>query len=169
MRYLIGFLAVILALTGLVLGVSAWEAKIETRGYNRAMAEVERKATVENMVQRKIEQARITKQQEALNESRKREELARVDADRARAARGKLQADLDAIRNRPASSNPEVAAERETTRTLGDLFGLCSQRYTVLGLSADQAREAGKLCERYYDANVETPITDAVNKLKGPP
>jgi len=160
------WLAAIALLVALVLGLIKLEGNIEQRGYDRAVAVYEKKAVDDSEVQRQIEAERTAKQQEAQNESRKREELARADATRARGDAKRLRDNLDAVLNRPTSSDPAVIAERQTSNTLGNLFGQCVQRYTVLGLGADESREAGKLCEQLYDANVGS-IRSKLNKMKG--
>jgi hypothetical protein len=99
-----------------------------------------------------------------LVEANKRAETYRIAAARATAANAGLQSDLASARSRIADPAATVASLREAATDATDLFGRCSGRYTMLGQSAQQAREAGELCARLYNAN--TPITDAVKALK---
>ena len=83
------------------------------------------------------------------------EDVAKAKSDLATSNRNLagLRATLANLNSRPASADPAVTAERETTATVGNLFSLCSERYTMLGSSADEARNRGKLCEGIADAN----------------
>lgn len=62
-----------------------------------------------------------------------------------------LQAELS---NR--SGDTAIAACRQTTRTLGELFGSCAAEYRSLGQAAAEDRAAGVLCERSYDTLIRT-------------
>lgn len=161
---LYGALGILAALVALVFGINVWEKHIEERGYNKAAAIYAEAALKDEQKYRAEEASRAEKREAAIEKSNKETSVALADAARAKSAARSLQSTLDAINNRPPSSDPAVTEERKTTRTLGELFGVCSARYGLLGEAADAVRNAGKLCEQLYDSNV-TPIQDAVRAL----
>ena len=167
MNYLYATIAAIGLLVALVFGVNAWEKRIEARGYDKAAKVYAEAALKDEEKYRAEEQVRAEKREAAIAKSAEAEKIALADANRAKSAARSLQSALDALSKRPPSDNPAVTAERETTRTLGELFGVCSARYGMLGEAADAARSAGKLCEQLYDSN--TPITDKVKALGASP
>lgn len=155
-------------LLALVVGVGKWEKSIEQRGYDRAAKVYAEAALRDEQKQRAEEGRRETEQTAALAEANQRAATARADAAAATAAHSKLQRAIDAAKLRAASPDSTVAERSETAATLGNLFSVCSARYTVLGVGADQARTAGQLCERFYDSL--TPISDKLKAMtKGPP
>lgn len=100
------------------------------------------------------ETRRFQLQREAFDAQVKETEDARASARRSDAAlaglRNKL-ADI-AARHSPASSDPAVADAGKAVEVLADLYGRSVEEYRSLGIRAEQARIAGTLCERSYDA-----------------
>ena len=153
MNYLLGIVAVIAALAGLIFGVNRWETAIEQRGYERAQAEYSAAAVEAEKVQRAEEQRRNQAQQEANDEHQKQLASARADAAAAGDAAVSLQKRLAAITaNHATGLNSGAASYGATVAALGNVFGNCAERYSAMGEEADAARNAGLLCERYYDA-----------------
>lgn len=167
--YLAIGLAILLAITGIVVGVDRWETRIEQRGYDRANSEHAAASLIENAKQREIEAERARLKQEAIDEAKRNEELALAAADRERVARERVQIAFDNYkRGRAPSNDPAVTAERAATDTVGDVFGECRERYAAMGSEAQRARTAGQLCERLYDSNVTT-IRSKLETMKGKP
>ena len=133
---LLGFrwLAYLGAFSALVFGLWRVVTGIETRGYNRAVAEY----TV-TMLKAVAEADKInqTKLNEAINASKKRETALASDASNARAVVTGLRQQLAATRD-SLSGLTRPAVERYATEA-GIVFGECAARYSEL------AEEAGRL------------------------
>lgn len=54
------------------------------------------------------------------------------------------------------SGDTAIAACRQTSQTLGELFSACAAEYRSLGQAAGEDRAAGVLCERSYDTLIKT-------------
>jgi hypothetical protein len=54
------------------------------------------------------------------------------------------------------SGDTAIAACRQTSQTLGELFSACAAEYRSLGQAAGEDRAAGVLCERSYDTLIRT-------------
>jgi chromosome segregation ATPase len=54
------------------------------------------------------------------------------------------------------SGDTAIAACRQTSQTLGELFSACAAEYRSLGQAAGEDRAAGTLCERSYDTLIKT-------------
>lgn len=84
---------------------------------------------------------------------------AHADADRARAADGRLRqqraAYLGAAGGGPAHPGATAAhgtPDHEPARVLAELFAAADERAGTLALEADQARARGHACQRQYDS-----------------
>lgn len=87
---------------------------------------------------------------------------AHADADRARAAGGRLRQQLAAYLGaagsgpaHPGATAGNGAPDRDAARVLAELLGAADDRAGTLALEADQARARGHACERQYDAALE--------------
>ena len=86
---------------------------------------------------------------------------ARGDADRARAAGGRLRQQLAAYTGAaggpadPAAPAGPGTPEREAARVLAELLGAADELAGTLAVEADNARTRGSACERQYDAALE--------------
>ncbi|RZJ08025.1 MAG: DUF2514 family protein [Rubrivivax sp.] len=130
----------------------------------RGQVTAERTARAEDAAERRKEQVLAKR----LQENRDAEIIARrqVEADsrRAAVADSSLRGELArlASRARAAGQDSAVAGEREAALSavpvLTELLGRCSERRTELARYADDARVAGQVCQRAYDAL--TPLTE---------
>lgn len=143
--------------------VAVWQWREATAADGRARiangaARAAQQAQRDEAKARGVERARADKLQEALNEAHTKRLAAEADARRAAVADVGLRGELArlAARARAAAQDPAAAAEREAALAavpvLTELLGRCSERRTELARYADDARLAGRLCERAYDA-----------------
>lgn len=166
MRYLIAAAVLIGALTLLIMGLSKWEAAIEKRGYNKAVAEYNEKAVIAEKAQRAEEVRRNAEQRKALDEHTKQVDAARLDADAAKRTVTSLRNTLAKLRSqRPASTDTATAAASVAADSVGELFSVCTERYSGMAIHADQARNAGLLCQKLYSANIPT-VRDQVEVMR---
>lgn len=120
-----------------------------------AQAEAQRNA-------REEEERRRREHDEIANEAAERIRQAQADAARAAAAAGKLRAHVAALAAScgAAPHTPAAAGSAPATGTgllLADLFGRIDDRAGQLAQYADAAREAGRACERAYEALRRVP------------
>lgn len=109
---------------------------------------------------RKDDAAVIAAQRKELDHATTQYRTLQRDVDRLRTATGSLREQLAKIRDAAsaAASAADPAATfagktaAETVSVLTDLLGRCSERRAELARYADDARQAGELCERSYDA-----------------
>lgn len=121
----------------------------------KAQAEAQRKA-------REEEERRRREHDEIAKEAAERIRQAQADAARAAAAAGKLRSHVAALaRACGASADPPTAAGSAPATgpgiLLADLFGRIDDRAGQLAQYADAAREAGRACERAYEALRRVP------------
>ena len=142
---------------------AAWQWREATGAQDRA----DRANTELNAARQALQQAtdaraeetrRADRLQESLNASHLERKAVEASARRAVAADVSLRGELArlAARARAAGKDSTAAAEREAALAaipvLTDLLGRCNERRTELARYADDARVAGKLCERAHDA-----------------
>lgn len=93
------------------------------------------------------------KQKEALDASILETRQARDAAAGSARALGRLRGQLEKLRSGIRAATADGGATGgDPIGVLSDVLGRCSQRVQRLGEIADDARLAGKLCERSYDA-----------------
>lgn len=157
----------------LLLAATTWGVWGEIRASNlraevaegRSALQAEKRDRAEKLAEgvekaRKQDLATITAQQEALDYATTQARELQRDVDRLRAATGSLRNELAKIRDTAsaAASASDPAATfagktaAEAVSVLADLLGQCSERRAELARYADDARSAGELCERSYDA-----------------
>lgn len=156
-------LAVALLLVALVALVAAWQWREATAAAagrdaaNSALRAAQQSLNQSNEA-RAEETRRADRLQEALNVAHTERQAVEASARRAVAADVSLRGELArlAARARAAAQDPAAADEREAAvaavPVLTELLGRCNERRTELAQYADDARVAGKLCERAYDA-----------------
>lgn len=109
---------------------------------------------------RKDDAAVIAAQRKELDRATTQARALQRDVDRLRTATGSLRSELARIRNAAGAAASAVdptatlagKTAAETVSVLADLLGRCSERRAELARYADDARHAGELCERSYDA-----------------
>lgn len=109
---------------------------------------------------RKDDAAVIAAQRKELDRATIQTRALQRDIDRLRSATGSLRSELTKIRNAAGAAASAVdptatlagKTAAETVSVLADLLGRCSERRAELARYADDARHAGELCERSYDA-----------------
>lgn len=164
-----GIGAIIVALGLLIFGVNKWESRIEQRGYDKAAAIYAVAALKDEETQRAEEKRRATEQGKAQDADREAAKTAVADNARLDDANRGLRQQLAAERaGRTASSDPAIARERAATDALGDVYANCTERYSLMGKEAQASRNAGQLCERFYDS-LNSPIRDKVIALRSLP
>ena len=114
------------------LGADLADERLQASQYREQIAD-ERTAAARRVlaVERKVND----KYQGALNDAIKKQAAMQAAADRARRERDGLRKQLSDAEQRLADASP--AALIEYARTLGKVFGQCSQRYTELAIRAD--------------------------------
>lgn len=118
----------------------------------------ERAARAQDAAERRTELVWAKRLQENLDAERIARHQVETDARRAAVADSSLRGELArlASRARAAGQDSAVAGEREAALSaipvLTELLGRCSERRTELARYADDARVAGQVCQRAYDA-----------------
>lgn len=142
-------------IAALVLGYEALAERHREQGREEIRAEHATQALQEAERRRAEERRRAAAHQEIVNEAQKQTDRARSDAAAARAAAGRLQAELAAYRGRtcpnPATGDGGEAAAA-TERMLADVQRRLDDAADRIAGFADQSRIAGLACELKYDA-----------------
>ncbi|EGO9979324.1 DUF2514 domain-containing protein [Escherichia coli] len=131
-------------------GVVAWNAH-GSRQYDAGYAQAQedqKQADDKARSQRDQEKTQIER------EAQSRIDVARVDAEHANAAAGRLQQQLVAIREQLRQYNAIVGAGTSAADTgilLADVLSKSLERNRQLAEYADRAAEAGRVCEKQYD------------------
>lgn len=139
-------------------------AHAETRReHAEQMAELERKAREETEAAREEERRRTAEVQKAADEAHRDLDRARADAAAAADAGQRLRAQLAAITSscrRPASG-PAAPGSSPPADAAVDLLAIVQQRLDEaadgIARHADEARAAGRACERAYDSLTPKP------------
>lgn len=92
--------------------------------------------------------------QGALNDALKKQATLQAAADRSRRERDSLRAQLSDAEQRLADASP--AACIEYARTLGKVFGQCSERYTELAIRADGHASDAATCRAAWPVIPQT-------------
>lgn len=142
-------------IAALVLGYEVLAERHREQGREEIRAEHATQALQEAERRRTEELRRNKAHQEIVNEARKQADRARSDAATARAAAGRLQAELAAYRGRTCPNTApgdggQAAAAAE--RVLADVQRRLDEAADRIAGFADQSRIAGLACERKYDA-----------------
>ena len=93
--------------------------------------------------------------QKALNDAIKKQTTLQAAADRARRERDGLRQQLSDAEQRLADASPSALIEY--ARTLGRVFGECSQRYTELAIRADGHAADAATCRAAWPVITQQP------------
>lgn len=133
---LIRLLAVGAAIAGVVWGIHALDQSRQQIGYDRRVAEDNAALLTAQEDARTKEQELNTKLEVARNEATQRQIESRRAADAARTASDRLRVALDTIRTTGNVPGNTGSAGPDTTATLAELLGVCTERYRSLAEKA---------------------------------
>lgn len=154
MNYVIYVVVVLLALAAAVVSVNKWEGRIETRGYDRGIAEWAVAKVKETKLARDEETRRQAEKAKIENENKIKLAQAEAVARSERSAATELRVRLTtlATAGRTSTSGSGLVLGGSPIERIGAVAGECVVEYQKLAEAARRANLAGRTCEASYDS-----------------